>query len=87
MESSPHYIAMSEQIVNLTAMVKGLTKEQAQTKTKISKTKAALAAARTDYTEGASGVEPWVTEAILADDLKETHKWWHTEKKKVGDPI
>ena len=36
---------MSEQIVNLTAMVKGLTKEQAKTKSKISKTKAA----RTDY--------------------------------------
>ena len=85
MESSPHYIAMSAQIESqaaqvesLTAMVKGLNKKI--TKTKISKT------ARTDYTEGASGVEPWVTEAILADDLKETHKWWHTKKQRWETP-
>ena len=41
---------------------------------------------RSDYTEGASGVEAWVTEAILADDLKETHKWWCVEKNRWESP-
>ena len=29
-----------------------------------------------DYTEGADGVEPWVAEAVLEDDLRVTHLWW-----------
>ena len=28
-----------------------------------------------DYSEGADGVEPWVAEAVLEDDLRVTHLW------------
>jgi len=35
---------------------------------------------RPDYIEGADGVESWVTDAILEEDLKETHLWWFTSK-------
>ena len=33
-----------------------------------------------DYAEGADGVEEWITDAILAEDLKETHKWWDVKE-------
>ena len=29
------------------------------------------------YTEGADGAEAWVADAILAEDIRETHQWWH----------
>ena len=34
----------------------------------------------TEYTEGADGVEDWVIQAIIDGGLKETHRWWYTEK-------
>jgi len=38
-----------------------------------------------DYTEGADGVEPWVAEAVLEDDLRVTHLWWYIDKNRYED--
>ena len=35
---------------------------------------------RHDDTEGAFSTENWVGEAQLAEDLKETHRWWRVEE-------
>ena len=35
---------------------------------------------QTDYTEADAGVEEWVTDAQMEEDLRETHRWWHSER-------
>jgi hypothetical protein len=58
-----------EQMAAQHASLEALREELASTKMHI-----------TDYAEGSDGVEPWVTDAILAEDLKETHRWWFKTK-------
>ena len=80
---------MSDELQRMSAMIEGLTTNQNMAEQRAERRQAKAdrrAAKKGDYTEGASGVEPWVTEAILANDLKETHRWWTTENKKWESP-
>ena len=72
---------MSDQIQRMSAMIEGLAKDRSKADRRMAKAHR-REAKRSDYTEGASGEEHWVTEAILANDLKETHKWWSVENKR-----
>ena len=40
-----------------------------------------------DYTEGADGVEPWVAEAVLEDDLRVTHLRWFIDKNRYNTQL
>ena len=76
---------MSDQIQRMSAMIEGLAVDRSKTDRRLAKA-ARREAKRNEYTEGASGVEPWVTEAILANDLKQTHKWWSTDHNQWESP-
>jgi hypothetical protein len=43
---------------------------------------AAVKAQRTEYTEAADGLEDWVINDMLEEDLRETHRWWHVEERR-----
>ena len=87
---------LSEQVQRMSAMLENLALDRVKTDQNLAldriKTDRHLAKAarrearRNDYIEGASGVEPWVTEAILADHLKLTHQWWSTERNQWETP-
>ena len=42
----------------------------------------AVQSKRIEYTEAADGIEDWVINDILEEDLRETHRWWHVTRKR-----
>ena len=59
-----------------------IMKEQCDTVEDLRRELATQKLQQADYTEGPDGVEPWVAEAQIAEDLKVTHKWWFGAKKR-----